>query len=29
MDVIHGILLNDLRVLMEFKKIVKELLEGV
>jgi len=27
MDVIHGILLNDLRVLMEFKKIVKELLE--
>lgn len=29
MDVIHGILLNDLRVLMEFKKIVKELLEGM
>ena len=27
MNVIYGILQNDLRVLMEFKKIVKELLE--
>ena len=28
MDVIYGILQNDLRVLLTFKKIVKELLEG-
>jgi len=27
MDVIYGILQNDLRVLVAFKKIVKELLE--
>ena len=29
MDVIHGILRNDLRVLVTFKKIVKELLEAI
>ena len=28
LDVIYGILRNDLRVLLTFKKIVKELLEG-
>ena len=28
MNVIYGILRNDLRVLLTFKKIVKELLEG-
>ena len=29
LDVVYGILRNDLKVLMAFKKIVKELLEGM
>ena len=29
MDVIHGILRNDLKVLLTFEKLVKELLDGV